>query len=67
MRIELPKQAGLARASHLVWTTPHLANFYQLVQTVKDAIPSIRLLIRSRYLREAASGWRVDADVTVID
>ncbi len=67
MRIELLKQAGLARASHLVWTTPHLANFYQLVQTVKDAKPSIRLLIRSRYLREAADVRRVGADVTVID
>ena len=67
MRLELLKQAGLARASHLVWTTPHLANYYQLVQTVKDEKPSIRLLIRSRYMREAADVRRVGADVTVVD
>jgi CPA2 family monovalent cation:H+ antiporter-2 len=67
MRLELLKQAGLARASHLVWTTPHLANYYQLVQTVRDAKPTIRLLIRSRYLREAADIRRVGADVTVVD
>jgi CPA2 family monovalent cation:H+ antiporter-2 len=67
LRMELLKQAGLARASHLVWTTPHLANYYQLVQTVKNEKPSIRLLIRSRYMREAADVRRVGADVAVVD
>lgn len=67
MRLELLEQAGLARASHLVWTTPHLANYYQLIQTVKDNKPSIRLLIRSRYMREAIDVHRLGADVIVVD
>lgn len=67
MRLELLEQAGLARASHLVWTTPHLANYYQLVQTVKDNKPSIRLLIRSRYMRETTDIHRLGADVIVVD
>ncbi len=66
-RPELLREAGAARASHLIWTTPHLANHHALVGAVRELNPSIRLLIRTRYMREAREVHGAGADITVVD
>lgn len=66
-RSELLKQAGADKVSHFVWTTPHLANLHDLVRTMRDLNPDARLLIRTRYLREATQVRDAGADATVVD
>lgn len=66
-RPELLEQAGLSRASHLVLSTPHSADQHVLVSAVRKINPSIRLLVRSRYLKEAQAIQALGADSTVVD
>ncbi len=67
MRSELLEQAGIKRASHLVLTTPHSSDYHVLVPEVRKLNPDIRLMVRTRYLREARAIRQVGAGVTVVD
>ncbi len=64
---ELLAQAGVAKASHLVLSTPHSANQHVLVAAVRKLNPMIRLLVRTRYLREGEAIRQLGADSTVVD
>jgi CPA2 family monovalent cation:H+ antiporter-2 len=46
------RQAGAARASHLVVTLPHSVNRGPLIAAARELNPSLRILVRARYLRE---------------
>ncbi len=67
MRAELLEQAGIKRASHLIITTPHSSNYHLLVPEVRRINPDIRLIVRTRYLREAEAFHQVGAGATIID
>lgn len=49
---EILKRAGAARASHLVVTLPHSVNRGPLIAAARELNPSLRILVRARYLRE---------------
>lgn len=66
-RSELLEQAGIEKASYLLLTAPHTPNYHMLVPEVRRMNPKIRLIIRTRYLREAEAFHQVDAGTTVVD
>ncbi|MCC6679578.1 MAG: cation:proton antiporter [Phycisphaeraceae bacterium] len=66
-RGELLEKAGAARATHLVLSTPQSADQQMLISAAKKLNPSIKLLVRTRYLRDCASARRDGADTTVVD
>jgi len=66
-RGELLEQAGTARASHLVLSTPQSADQQMLISAAKELNPSIKLLVRTRYLRDCSAARRYGADTTVVD
>lgn len=51
-RREILKQAGVEHATHLVVTLPHSVNRGPLVAAARGLNPSLRILVRARYLRE---------------
>jgi monovalent cation:H+ antiporter-2, CPA2 family len=51
-RAEVLKQAGAAHATHLVVTLPHSVNRAPLIAAAREMNPSLRILVRARYLRE---------------
>ena len=51
-RREILKQAGVESATHLVVTLPHSVNRGPLVAAARQLNPSLRILVRARYLRE---------------
>ena len=46
------RKAGVEQASHLVVTLPHSLNRAPLIMAARDLNPSLRILVRARYLRE---------------
>jgi CPA2 family monovalent cation:H+ antiporter-2 len=48
------KQAGIARAAHLVITLPHSVNRGPLIAAARNLNPGCRILVRARYIRERA-------------
>ena len=48
------KQAGIARARHLVVTLPHSVNRAPLIAIARELAPACRIVVRARYLREYA-------------
>ncbi len=66
-RSELLEQAGIDRASYLLLTAPHTPNYHMLVPEVRRMNAHVRLIIRTRYLREAEAFHQVDAGATVVD
>jgi CPA2 family monovalent cation:H+ antiporter-2 len=51
-RSEVLKQAGAGQATHLVVTLPHSLNRAPLIAAARQLNPSLRILVRARYLRE---------------
>jgi CPA2 family monovalent cation:H+ antiporter-2 len=51
-RREILKHAGVDQATHLVVTLPHSVNRGPLVAAARELNPSLRILVRARYLRE---------------
>jgi CPA2 family monovalent cation:H+ antiporter-2 len=49
---EILRQAGAARASHMVVTLPHSINRGPLIAAARELNPALRILVRARYLRE---------------
>jgi CPA2 family monovalent cation:H+ antiporter-2 len=51
-RSEVLRQAGVGKATHLVITLPHSLNRGPMIATARALNPSLRILVRARYLRE---------------
>jgi CPA2 family monovalent cation:H+ antiporter-2 len=51
---DILRQAGVARATHLVVTLPHSANRAPMIAAARQHNPACRILVRARYLRERA-------------
>jgi CPA2 family monovalent cation:H+ antiporter-2 len=64
---EILKQAGIARASHLVLTLPHSVNRAPMVATARQLNPDCRILVRARYLRERADLEQAGADAACFE
>ena len=64
---EILKQAGIARASHLIVTLPHSVNRTPLVAAARQLSPRCRILVRARYLREREDLRQVGADAACIE
>ncbi len=56
------KQAGIARAGHLVVTLPHSLNRGPLLAAARQLSPHCRIFVRARYLREEKGLRQVGAD-----
>jgi CPA2 family monovalent cation:H+ antiporter-2 len=67
MRPEILEQAGAERASHIVITTPSASEHQPLLTTAKALNPRVRVLIRTRYLREQEELRQLGADASVVD
>jgi len=50
--VDVLKQAGLVRASHLLVTLPHSVNRGPLIAAARNLNPACRIFVRARYLRE---------------
>jgi CPA2 family monovalent cation:H+ antiporter-2 len=59
---DILRQAGIARATHLVVTLPHSVNRAPLIAAAREANPACRILVRARYLRERAELEQAGAD-----
>jgi CPA2 family monovalent cation:H+ antiporter-2 len=59
---EILKQAGIARASHLVVSLPHSVNRGPMVLAARRLNPRCRVLVRARYLQERAELEQVGVD-----
>jgi CPA2 family monovalent cation:H+ antiporter-2 len=64
---EVLRQAGVPRASHLILTTPHSPDLPALVTAARDLNPSIRTLMRTKYLREQPLVMHLGATAAVTD
>jgi CPA2 family monovalent cation:H+ antiporter-2 len=64
---EILKQAGIARASHLVVTLPHSINRTPMVAAARQLGPGCRILVRARYLREREDLQQVGADAACFE
>ncbi len=51
-RPEILREAGLARAAHLVLTLPHSADRASLVMAARELNPTVEITVRARYLSE---------------
>ncbi len=61
------KHAGIQRASHLVVTLPHSVNRGPMIAAARQLNPSLRILVRARYLREGPELEQVGADVACFE
>ena len=59
---EILKQAGIARASHLVVTLPHSVNRAPMVLAARRLNPHCRIIVRARYLQEREELEQVGVD-----
>ncbi len=64
---DILRQAGIARASHLVVTLPHSLNRGPMITAARQANPACRILVRARYLRERAELEQAGADVACFE
>ena len=64
---EVLEQAGITRATHVIVTTPHSSDVHALIQNVRDTSPKTRVLLRTKYLREATQVRQLGAHVAVVD
>ncbi len=65
--LDILRQAGIARASHLVVTLPHSLNRGPMITAARQANPACRILVRARYLRERAELEQAGADVACFE
>jgi CPA2 family monovalent cation:H+ antiporter-2 len=61
------KQAGVARAGHLVVTLPHSLNRGPLLAAARQLSPGCRIFVRARYLREEDGLRQVGADAACFE
>jgi len=66
-RAEILKQAGIARASHLVATLPHAVDRRPLVATARQLNAACRIFVRARYLQERPELEQVGADAACFE
>ena len=66
-QLEILKEAGIARASHLVVTLPHSVNRTPLVAAARQLSPRCRILVRARYLKEREELRQVGADAACFE
>jgi K+:H+ antiporter len=66
-RAEILRQAGIARASHLVATLPHAVDRRPLVATARQLNASCRIFVRARYLQERPELEQVGADAACFE
>lgn len=66
-RGEVLEQAGVEKASHVVLTTPGSADCQALIATAKALNPAVRILVRTRYLRDELQARHGGADAAVVD
>jgi len=64
---EVLAQAGIERATHLVFSTPSSENQLAMISNAKLLNPEIRILIRARFAAEEFSLKQYGADVTIVD
>jgi K+:H+ antiporter len=64
---DILREAGIARASHLVITLPHSLNRGPMIIAARKANPACRILVRARYLRERAELEQAGADVACFE
>jgi CPA2 family monovalent cation:H+ antiporter-2 len=64
---EILKQAGVARASHLIVTLPHSVNRNPMVAAARQLSARCRILVRARYLREREELTQVGADAACFE
>ncbi|HET7747663.1 MAG TPA: cation:proton antiporter [Vicinamibacteria bacterium] len=64
---EVLRQAGVARASHLVITLPHSTNRRPLMAAARALNPRVRIIVRARYLREREDLEQAGADVACFE
>ncbi len=64
---EVLAQAGIERASHLVFSSPSSENQLAMVSNAKLLNPMIKILIRAKYVVEEPELRDYGADVTVVD
>ena len=62
-RAEVLKAAGIATATYLVVTLPDLASRIPVVITARDLNPTLRVLVRARYIREAPMLAEIGSDL----
>ncbi|MBL9141316.1 MAG: cation:proton antiporter, partial [Phycisphaerae bacterium] len=60
-------QAGVRRAAYLVLTLPHSTDRATVVSTARLMNPTVRILVRARYLRERGDLERAGANATVFE
>ncbi|HET7291438.1 MAG TPA: cation:proton antiporter [Vicinamibacteria bacterium] len=61
-QVEVLREAGVGAASALIVTLPHSANRRALIAGARELNPSLRILVRARYLREGEELARAGAD-----
>ncbi len=66
-RIELLKEAGIARATHLVLSAPSSADQHVLIEEVRKVNPTLRLIIRTRFARDGEAICSLGPDAVVVD
>ncbi len=66
-QLEILKEAGIARAGHLIVTLPHSVNRTPLVAAARQLSPRCRILVRARYLREREELRQVGADAACFE
>ena len=54
-QIEILRQAGIKKATHVVVTLPHSAQRASVVAAARSLNPYVRIIVRARYLRERSS------------
>lgn len=64
---EILRQAGLARASHLVVTLPHSVNRVPMIANARELAPQCRIIVRARYLLERAALEQAGADAACFE
>jgi len=61
-QLEVLREAGVAGARGLIVTLPHSSNRRALIAGARELNPTLRILVRARYLREGAELARAGAD-----
>jgi CPA2 family monovalent cation:H+ antiporter-2 len=64
---DILKEAGVARACHLIVTLPHSVNRTPLIAAARQMSPRCRILVRARYLLEREELRQVGADAACFE
>ena len=66
-RASLLEQAGVRNASHLILTFPHSSDRAAVVTAARSLSPTVRILVRARYLREREDLKQAGATAAVFE